>query len=142
LSFLLDARLAADTAVVGDLPLSRVLLMNDGNYPWLVLVPRENGLVELLDLSPADRARLIEEVALVAEALRRETDCDKLNVGAIGNIVAQLHVHVVARFRGDAAWPKPVWGAVPPAPRDTGEASALRRRLAEALSPHLSSVPG
>lgn len=112
-SFVLDARLEADTVMVADLPLSVVRLMDDATYPWLVLVPRLPGVVELTDLSPQQRAVLIEEIAAAERALAAATGCDKLNVGALGNQVAQLHVHVIARFTTDAAWPNPVWGAAP-----------------------------
>ena len=110
MSFALDPRLVADTAHLGDWPLCRALVMRDARHPWLVLVPMRAGAVELTDLSVPDRAALIEEVARAADALKAETGADKINVGALGNIVAQLHVHVVARRRGDAAWPGPVWG--------------------------------
>jgi diadenosine tetraphosphate (Ap4A) HIT family hydrolase len=112
-SWELHPQLAAETVPVGDLPLCRVLLSNDANYPWLVLVPRLSGLVDIIDLQQADRAQLMEEAAQAAAALRRITDCHKLNVAALGNAVPQLHVHVIARFRTDAAWPRPVWGQVP-----------------------------
>jgi diadenosine tetraphosphate (Ap4A) HIT family hydrolase len=85
--------------------------MNDRRFPWLLLVPRRAGASEIIDLSPADRAALMEEIAAASGALRLATNCDKLNVGALGNKVHQLHVHVVARFAGDAAWPGPVWSA-------------------------------
>jgi diadenosine tetraphosphate (Ap4A) HIT family hydrolase len=130
----LHPQLAADTAAVGDLPLCRVLLMDDANYPWLILVPRHAGLVEFLDLAAPERAILMEEVAEAAEALRALTRCDKLNVGALGNTVSQLHVHVIARFRSDLAWPRPVWGIAPTAryaPADmAGLLGSLRARLA------------
>jgi diadenosine tetraphosphate (Ap4A) HIT family hydrolase len=110
-TFALDPRLAADTLEVGDFSLSRLMLMNDARYPWLILVPRRAGLGEIADLDRAERALLIEEIALVSAALRTLPQVDKINVGALGNIVRQLHVHVVARKIGDAAWPGPVWGA-------------------------------
>lgn len=106
----LDPRLAGDTLVVGDLPLCRVLLMRDARYAWLVLVPRRTGLVEVSDLPEDERALLWAEAGLAGSALRAVAPCDKLNIGALGNIVRQLHVHVVARTEGDAAWPGPVWG--------------------------------
>jgi diadenosine tetraphosphate (Ap4A) HIT family hydrolase len=109
--FELDARLAGDTVVVGDLPLCRVLLMRDQRFAWLVLVPRQAGLVEVSDLAEADRVALWREVDQAGSALRAVAPCDKLNIGALGNIVRQLHVHVVARVEGDAAWPGPVWGS-------------------------------
>ena len=112
----LHPQLARDSVPVGDLALARVLAMNDANYPWLVLVPRVGGAVEIIDLDEADRSGLMAEIAQVSAALKRLTRCDKLNVAAIGNIVPQLHVHVVARRTNDAAWPKPVWGAAPAQP--------------------------
>lgn len=136
--FALDPRLAADTRPVLDLPLSSLLMMRDGNHPWLILVPRRAGAVEILDLEPADRARLWAEIEAVAEALRAETACDKLNVAALGNVVAQLHVHVIARFRTDPAWPSPVWGKVPAIPLDEARAEAL----AAGLRARLAAVAG
>jgi diadenosine tetraphosphate (Ap4A) HIT family hydrolase len=109
----LDPQLARDGAMIGDLPLARVLAMNDANYPWLILVPRVAGAVEIIDLDDEQQAQLMDEIAMLSRVLRDTTRCDKLNVAAIGNVVAQLHVHVVARRRDDAAWPRPVWGAVP-----------------------------
>jgi diadenosine tetraphosphate (Ap4A) HIT family hydrolase len=108
----LHPQLVADTALVCDLPLSRLLAMNDANFPWLILVPRRVGVSEMIDLG-AEQALLMDEIALVSRALKDETRCDKLNVAAIGNMVSQLHIHVVARREDDAAWPKPVWGALP-----------------------------
>ena len=129
----LHPQLAADTTAVGDLAFARVLLSNDANYPWLILVPRQPGLVELIDMDPNEQVQLLAEVDVAARALKAITECEKLNIAAIGNIVPQLHVHIVARRHSDAAWPKPVWGAVPPIAynptlRD-GVIGALRRRL-------------
>ena len=129
MSFALDPRLAADTIEIGDLALSRVLLMNDARYLWLVLAPRRENLSELIDLDPADRAVLIEEIAAVSRALIASPGVDKINVGALGNIVRQLHVHVVARCFGDAAWPGPVWGAGAPQRYETQQA----RKIAQSL---------
>ncbi|RCS29953.1 HIT domain-containing protein [Rhodanobacter denitrificans] len=109
--FALDPRLAADTRPVASLPLCEVRLMDDARYPWLVLVPRRNGLVEIADLRDDEQAALWQEVNRAAAALRAVAPCDKLNLGALGNIVRQLHVHVVARREGDTAWPGPVWGS-------------------------------
>ena len=120
-TWLLHPQLAAETFAVGDLTLSRVLLMNDANYPWLVLVPRQAGAVEIIDLDDAEQAQLMREIALTAGVLKDVTACDKLNIAAIGNVVAQLHVYIVARRRGDAAWPRPVWGAVPARPYEAAE---------------------
>jgi diadenosine tetraphosphate (Ap4A) HIT family hydrolase len=108
--FELDARLAGDTFLVGDLELCRVLLMNDARYPWLILVPRHAGIVELTDLDARDRARLIEEAHAAAAFLRLSERPDKINIATLGNVVRQFHLHVVARRLGDPAWPGPVWG--------------------------------
>jgi len=109
----LHPQLAKDAVSVGDLPLSRLLLSKDANYPWLILVPRQADAVEIIDLDPADCARLMTEISQVSEMLRDITGCDKLNVAALGNQVPQLHVHIIARRKSDAAWPRPVWGMVP-----------------------------
>jgi len=109
----LDPQLARDSAAIGDLPLCQVRLMDDVNYPWLLLVPRRRAVTEITDLAETDRAQLMREVAHIADALKNHTRCDKINVAAIGNVVVQLHVHVIARFRSDLAWPKPVWGFAP-----------------------------
>jgi len=90
--------------------MSRVLLMNDARYPWLVLVPRKTDLTEIHDLSASDRATLMEEISRTSETLKSLMNAAKINVGVLGNLVPQLHVHIVARNPGDAAWPGPVWG--------------------------------
>jgi diadenosine tetraphosphate (Ap4A) HIT family hydrolase len=114
--FTLDPQLAADTFAVCAAPLCAVRLMNDARYPWLILVPRRNGLRELHELSTTELSRFWTESTHVARALMDLTDGDKLNVAALGNVVAQLHVHHVVRFQGDDAWPGPVWGAHPRRP--------------------------
>jgi diadenosine tetraphosphate (Ap4A) HIT family hydrolase len=129
----LHPQLAEDTVPVSDLGLSRVLLANDANFPWLILVPRRPGLVELIDLEENAQVQLLGEISAVARALKSITECEKLNIAALGNQVAQLHVHVIARRHSDAAWPKSVWGAAAPAAyiptiRD-GLIGALRRAL-------------
>ena len=132
-SWSLHPQLAADTVLVGDLPLARVLLANDANYPWLILVPRKTGLTELIDLDESEQVQLLGEVAKAARVLKDITACDKLNIAALGNQVPQLHVHVIARRRTDAAWPKPVWGAAPARSyaetAKVGLIAALRRQL-------------
>ena len=132
----LHPQLASDALPVGDLSLSRVLLMNDANYPWIVLVPRRPGATEIVDLEAFDRADLMDEIALVSHTLREVAPCDKLNVAALGNVVPQLHVHVIARRRTDAAWPKPVWGVVPARPYGTAEAERFVAALREGLRIH------
>jgi diadenosine tetraphosphate (Ap4A) HIT family hydrolase len=125
--WILHPQLARDTAAVGDLPLSRVLLIDDANYPWILLVPRRSGAVEILDLSEPDRRQLMDEISLASRVMKDMTRCDKINVAALGNVVPQLHVHVIGRARSDAAWPRPVWGVA--AARSYGEAD-LKLRLA------------
>ena len=109
-AFALDPRLAADTHPVGDLALSSVLLMDDARFPWLILVPRRPALSELTDLSPEDAVIAFEEIRITVKVVQALARPDKVNVAALGNVVSQLHVHVVARFRSDPAWPGPVWG--------------------------------
>lgn len=133
MSFVLHERLAADTLPVCDLILCTVRLMNDARFPWLVLVPRQPDLVEISDLAAPERAILIEEITLAGEALRSAAPCDKLNTGALGNLVPQLHVHVVARVDGDAAWPGPVWGSGTAKPYDKGWADGLTDALRRTL---------
>src|SRR5215207_2129046 len=125
----LHPQLDRDTANIGDLPLSRVLIINDANYPWLLLVPRRPDIVEVIDLDEVAQAQLMTEVARVSRALRAVTACHKLNVAALGNAVPQLHVHIIARFRNDTAWPKPVWGVVPPRVYDREELHSLVQPL-------------
>jgi diadenosine tetraphosphate (Ap4A) HIT family hydrolase len=108
--FSLHPRLSADTVLVVDWTLSRVLAMNDARYPWLILVPRRDAVREIFDLNTADRATLMEEIARASEGLKKLTRAAKINIGALGNMVSQFHVHVVARSPDDAAWPGPVWG--------------------------------
>ena len=132
MSFALDPRLATDTYLIGDLSLSRVLLMNDARYDWLILVPRRAGLTELIDLTREERTTLMEEIAVAGGALR-QADVTKINVGALGNIVRQLHVHVVARREGDFAWPGPVWGAGVAQPYEGGAARQKLEGFRQAL---------
>jgi diadenosine tetraphosphate (Ap4A) HIT family hydrolase len=128
----LHERLEQDTVNIGDLPLCRVLIIKDGNFPWLLLVPRRLDVDEILDLDEVEQAQLMTEITRAARALKDVTGCDKLNIAALGNIVPQLHVHLVARNKTDAAWPKPVWGQAP-APVDPNElerfTAAIRRKI-------------
>jgi len=133
MSFALDPLLAADTDMVCDLGLCRVLLMDNALFPWLILVPRRAGLVELHELDEATQLLLWREVTRSAELLKRLAGGDKMNVAALGNIVAQLHVHVVSRTRGDAAWPGPVWGG-PRAPYESHARAAVVDRLRRELA--------
>jgi diadenosine tetraphosphate (Ap4A) HIT family hydrolase len=131
----LHPQLERDTTPVGDLPVSRVLIMNDANYPWLLLVPRRRDVSEILDLDAIEHAQLMTELVGVGHALKTVTQCDKLNIAAIGNLVPQLHIHVIARGRSDPSWPRPVWGAIPPAAYATDERERLIAALREKIWP-------
>jgi len=132
--FHLHPQLEADSVAVTDLALSSVRLINDSNYPWLLLVPRLPDLVDLIDLTPGERVVLMGEIGLACDALKAHVACDKLNVASLGNQVPQLHVHVIARRKKDAAWPNPVWGAVPPVAYRPEEAMRLSGLFAGFLS--------
>ena len=129
----LHPQLTRDTVMLGDLPLSRVLLVNDENWPWLLLVPRRRDVCDFIDLDDVEQAQLTTEMTRVARALKAVTACDKLNIAALGNVVPQLHVHVIARREGDAGWPKPIWGAAPAIAYDRQDleriSAALRRKI-------------
>ena len=109
-AFALDPRLEADSQLLAEGPLSQLRLMDDLRFPWLMLVPRVAGASELADLDAAQQAQLLQEIEQANRALRAWRPCDKLNLGELGNIVRQLHLHLLARRAGDAAWPGPVWG--------------------------------
>ena len=126
--FALDPQLAVDTHLVGDLALARILLMDDARFPWLILVPRRAGMRDLIDLTRADQHLFLDEIDRCAQALRRLHAPHKLNIAALGNVVAQLHVHVIARFAHDAAWPKPVWNV---GARSAYSAAAKAEQLAQ-----------
>lgn len=125
-SFKLDPRLAADSVFIADGPLSQLRLMDDERFPWLVLVPRVAETDELIDLDDDSQRLLLAEIRNAGNLLRALAPCDKLNIGALGNIVRQLHVHVVARSDNDVAWPGPVWGA---GSRQRFQTEALGRQL-------------
>ena len=129
----LHPQLAQDTVLIGDLPLARALLTNDANYPWLILVPRLPGLVELIDLEESAQVQLLGEIGATARALKGITRCDKLNIAALGNQVPQLHVHVIARRHTDAAWPKPVWGVKPQLAYEKAQQRAFLESLRQSL---------
>ncbi|HKJ10124.1 MAG TPA: HIT domain-containing protein [Gammaproteobacteria bacterium] len=114
--FELHPQLDRDCIAIGDFPLSRLLLMDDANYPWLILVPRRDGIREIYQLSRNDQLRLIRESSYLARQLKEGLHADKINIAALGNQVAQLHIHHVVRYENDPAWPQPVWGAAPRRP--------------------------
>ena len=131
--FVLDTRLAADTAFIADGPLSQVRLMDDTRFPWLVLVPRVNGVSEWLELDGGQQRLLLAEINQAGQLIRAQPGVEKLNIGALGNIVRQFHVHLIGRHEGDPAWPGPVWGqgaAARHAPAAlAAQIDAWRRRL-------------
>lgn len=108
--FKLHPQLEKDTFFVFDLPLCKVLLMNNALFPWLILVPAKPDLREIIDLSAKDRTTLMEEISRISELMRDRFNPDKLNIAALGNMVSQLHIHIIVRYKTDPAWPSPVWG--------------------------------
>ncbi len=136
--FQLHERLAADTAEIAGWPLCLVRLMLDRTYPWLILVPHRPNLKDLHDLEPADHGLFMNEVSRASRALQALYRPDKINVAALGNAVPQLHIHVIARFTSDPAWPNPVWpnpagATLLPSPYDPSELEGTSGRLIEAL---------
>lgn len=136
-----DPRLAADSVLVADGPLSQLRLMDDARFPWLVLVPRVAGAEEWIDLDGGAQRQLLAEVNLAGRLLRSLGPVHKLNVGALGNIVRQLHVHVVARREGDPAWPGPVWGSGARQPYPADRRDALVSLLRQGLEGAMGATP-
>ena len=132
--FELDGRIARDSDLIATLDLCQLRIQNDSRWPWLVMVPQRADMTEIFELSEADQALLSAEVNHVAATLKDITGATKINVGALGNIVRQLHVHVIARFEGDANWPGPIWGYGSAEPYDGEKRQALMNRLMEKLS--------
>lgn len=141
LEFELDPTLAADTFCMGDFPLCRLLLMNDANYPWFILVPRRADVTEIYHLSFDDRNQLMRESSFLAESLADLFQARKMNIAALGNQVAQLHLHHVVRQESDPAWPQPVWGRMPAVPYAETEVAAIRERLCRLLCGDLDFRP-
>lgn len=132
--FELHPQLAADTIEIGQLSLCRVLLMNDANYPWLILVPQRPGLREIFELNTDEQTQLIHESSHVARLMHAHFQADKINIAALGNMVPQLHIHHIARYKADLAWPAPVWGRVPAAPYSIEQLKTLIKVLREAIT--------
>lgn len=132
--FSLDSRLHQDTHVIGDFPLSRLLLSNDANYPWFILVPRREAISELFQLNDTDQFQLWQETTFLAQVLKEVYAADKMNVATLGNVVAQLHMHVIVRRTDDAAWPAPVWGKVAAKPYGVEQLAKVRAQLREVLT--------
>ena len=136
--FELDPRLAAETFLVGETPLNQVLLMNDARYPWLILVPQRSDITEPFELSEADQAKLWQESMRLGQAMQAHFAADKINIAALGNQVAQLHVHHIARFHADDAWPGPVWGVGSAVPYSDPALEVLKGELRSLLQQPLS----
>lgn len=134
LEFELHPQLAADCIVLGDFPLCRLLLMNDANYPWFILVPRRAGATEIYHLSEDERCRMIHESSFLAENLADIFAARKMNVASLGNMVPQLHIHHVVRQESDPAWPSPIWGKVPVQPYTDDQIHEIRHKVEVLLS--------
>lgn len=132
--FQLHPQLAADTFAVGDFPLCKLLLMNDSQFPWCILVPMRSDIREAYQLDVADQQQLQRESSLLGETMMTLFSGEKLNVAALGNMVPQLHLHHIVRFADDAAWPKPIWGQQPALPYEESERSMRLEKLQAALS--------
>jgi len=132
--FELDERLQRDTVMVGRFPLSLLLLNKDANYPWCILVPARLAIQEIYELAARDRQQLLDESCRLGAVLTKLFSPDKLNIAALGNVVPQLHLHHIVRYRNDPAWPAPVWGAVPPLDYSAGDLSARQRLIADYLA--------
>lgn len=132
--FTLDSQLEHDTLPIGDFPLCRLLLINDAQYPWFVLVPRREDVSEVFQLAEADRQALWDETTFLAEALKDTFAADKINVAALGNVVSQLHMHVIVRRRSDVAWPAPVWGKHPAKPYEAAQVDTIKDKLRMVLA--------
>ena len=131
--FELHEQLKADTVIITRLKLSLLLMLNDRSVPWLILVPERDGVRELHELAREDRRQLTEEVVLASRAIQNLYNPDKLNIGSLGNLVPQLHVHVIGRYKTDRAWPGPIWGTGPRRPYSPDEAAMACKRLKEAI---------
>ena len=133
INFTLDERLKKDCIELVDLPLSKLLLMNDSQYPWFILVPRVSDIEEIYQLDWQAQQQLLNESSLLAELLMQNYDGDKLNIGALGNICRQLHVHHIVRYQTDNAWPGPVWGAVPVVPYSDEKIEQIKSDIIPAI---------
>lgn len=127
--FVLDSRLQQDSLVLGEFALCQLLLSKDANYPWFILVPKRAGISEVFELDAAEQQQLWQETIGLAEALKASYSADKMNVATLGNVVSQLHMHVIVRQRDDTAWPAPVWGKCPAAAYTDDQVQAIRQRL-------------
>lgn len=140
--FTLDSRLQQDTLAIGDFALCRLLLMNDAQFPWFILVPRREEITELFQLDSADQQLLWQETSALAEALKDTFAADKMNVATLGNVVSQLHMHVVVRRRDDAVWPAPVWGKLPAQAYTSEQLARVMGKLRLVLTDDFSFLTG
>lgn len=131
--FVLDSRLQQDTWLIGEFPLCSLLLSNDSNYPWFILVPRREGISELFQLDELEQQQIWRETTALAQTLKEVFKADKMNVATLGNVVSQLHMHVIVRYQADAAWPGPVWGKHPAKPYTQDEVNIVRGKLKAVL---------
>ena len=132
--FTLHKQLEADTFKVCDLKLCRLLLMNDQAYPWVILVPREENISEITDLSSKNQQLLMEEISQISNVLQIITSAEKMNIAALGNVVPQLHIHIIARFKNDPSWPAPIWGKIEAIPYTEGAENKFLKALQEKLT--------
>lgn len=138
--FVLDSRLQQDTVALGDFPLCRLLLSKDANYPWFILVPRRAAVSEVFELDDEARQQLWDETTMLAKLLDKLFDADKMNVATLGNVVSQLHMHVIVRRQGDAAWPAPVWGNRPAVAYTPEALAQVRRGVERELGDYLQPI--
>jgi diadenosine tetraphosphate (Ap4A) HIT family hydrolase len=131
--FQLDPRLQADSEAIGDLPLSQVRLVNNADFPWVLLIPRQNDLREIHQLSPSDQGQLMAESSHLSKAMAAAFSADKMNVAALGNMVAQLHLHVIVRWAGDICWPGPIWGQHQAAPMSADQQAERQQIIAHII---------
>jgi diadenosine tetraphosphate (Ap4A) HIT family hydrolase len=131
--FELHSQLANDSVWLADWPLCQLRVVNDRNYPWFILVPRRNGVRDVIDLADNDQQQLWFESSQLSHYLRADYQPDKLNLAALGNMVPQLHLHHIARFQTDCSWPAPVWGKVPAQPHTAAELADLQQRWSSRL---------
>jgi len=137
----LHPKLAKDCVVLGQFLLSKLLLMRDANYPWLILVPDRDGATEVFQLDEADQQQLQRESSCIAQLLATEFTADKINIGALGNVVPQLHIHHIARFTDDLAWPAPVWGAHPAKAYSEMELEEVINKVKQGLAERFDFLP-
>ena len=139
--FELSPTLANDTVLIGNFSLSRVLLMNDSNYPWFILVPRQNDIQEIYQLERSKQEQLLHESSVLAGVIMEYFDGDKLNIAAIGNIVPQLHLHHIVRYKNDIAWPKPVWGLHQSVEYETPKLKLIKKEIIALLTDEINFQP-